>query len=237
MQRTQAYIVPMQQNKNSNDLSHPNDGAARTVHMPMPQSVLSGGYEEAGDRGRFLAQTHGDVILHEAFEAHLNRFSAAGATVIDGSLPARCGVSDSAPGRISDLDQVIQHIRTTQVKVLSTIGLIFQQMTSPIVLDWPDGCGARCRRESYLTPVPVGRKARPETLGALARILSGACEHRLQAFARGARAPCSWKRIRHTHEPLASIAVRLGFSDQARMTPRNEASDPRNAGKLAMRCK
>jgi hypothetical protein len=39
--------------------------------------VLSGGYEEAGDLGRFQVQA-GDIVLHECFEAHLDRFSASG---------------------------------------------------------------------------------------------------------------------------------------------------------------
>ena len=34
--------------------------------------VLSGGYEEAGDSGRHRVQA-GNVVLHEAFEAHLDR--------------------------------------------------------------------------------------------------------------------------------------------------------------------
>ena len=32
--------------------------------------VISGGYEEAGDRGRQRARA-GDVVIHGAFEAHL----------------------------------------------------------------------------------------------------------------------------------------------------------------------
>jgi hypothetical protein len=33
--------------------------------------VLSGGYEEAGDRGRFHVHA-GNVVLHGAFEAHMD---------------------------------------------------------------------------------------------------------------------------------------------------------------------
>lgn len=47
--------------------------------------VVSGGYEKAGDRGRFRVQA-GDVICHEAFEAHLNRYNSVGADLI--VLPA-----------------------------------------------------------------------------------------------------------------------------------------------------
>jgi hypothetical protein len=49
--------------------------------------VLSGGYEEAGDRGclRVLA---GDVLLHSAFEAHLDRYQPSGADVLNLALPS-----------------------------------------------------------------------------------------------------------------------------------------------------
>ncbi len=38
--------------------------------------VLSGHYQEAGDSGRHLARP-GDVVLHDALEAHRNRFPFA----------------------------------------------------------------------------------------------------------------------------------------------------------------
>jgi len=49
--------------------------------------VLSGGYEEAGDHGRFRVKA-GDVIFHEPFEAHLDRFSETGAAVLNLRLPS-----------------------------------------------------------------------------------------------------------------------------------------------------
>jgi hypothetical protein len=49
--------------------------------------VLSGGYEEAGDRGRFQVKA-GDVIFHEPFEAHLDRFSEKGAAVLNIPIPS-----------------------------------------------------------------------------------------------------------------------------------------------------
>jgi len=51
---------------------------ARHVHAGSYAAlVLSGRYEEAGDHGRFQVQV-GDVVFHGRFEAHLNRFPAAG---------------------------------------------------------------------------------------------------------------------------------------------------------------
>src|SRR5215469_5434913 len=59
----------------------------RHVHsVPYAALVLSGGYEEAGDNGRFKVNA-GDVVFHHQFEAHLNRFSKEGAIVLNLRLP------------------------------------------------------------------------------------------------------------------------------------------------------
>ncbi len=66
--------------------------------------VLSGGYEEAGDRGRFQVK-EGDAIFHEPFEAHLDRFSETGAVVLNLRLPVG---GSYAPGiaKVADPDSV-----------------------------------------------------------------------------------------------------------------------------------
>src|SRR5450432_402684 len=62
-------------------------GTPRHIHdKPYASIVLSGGYEEAGDHGRFRVSA-GDVIFHERFEAHLDRFSAAGVVVLNLKIP------------------------------------------------------------------------------------------------------------------------------------------------------
>lgn len=48
--------------------------------------ILKGGYLEAGDNGR-LRVSEGHVIIHEAFEAHLNSFGSKGAEVLNLPLP------------------------------------------------------------------------------------------------------------------------------------------------------
>src|ERR1035438_4724337 len=66
--------------------------------------VLSGGYEEAGDNGRFQVKA-GDVVFHGQFEAHLDRFSETGAVVLNLPLPPGCSYR---PGiaRVADPDSV-----------------------------------------------------------------------------------------------------------------------------------
>src|ERR1700722_8193550 len=47
--------------------------------------VLSGGYEESGNWGRFRVRA-GDVLLHSPFDAHLNRGQPKGATILNLTL-------------------------------------------------------------------------------------------------------------------------------------------------------
>ena len=68
--------------------------------------VLSGGYEEAGDHGRFQVKA-GDVVFHEQFEAHLDRFSETGAGVLNLRLPIGCSYTPGA-ARVADPDSVVR---------------------------------------------------------------------------------------------------------------------------------
>jgi quercetin dioxygenase-like cupin family protein len=63
----------------------------RHVHtQPYAAIVLSGGIEEAGDTGRFEVNA-GNLIFHDCFVAHLNRFPHGGAVVLNLIMPAgRC---------------------------------------------------------------------------------------------------------------------------------------------------
>ena len=65
--------------------------------------VLSGSYEECGSRGRFRVRA-GDVLLHEAFDAHLNCFQSRGAQILNlvlADMPAGSGI-----GRVANLDAI-----------------------------------------------------------------------------------------------------------------------------------
>jgi hypothetical protein len=57
----------------------------RHMHREAGVAVLSRGYEEAGDRGRFHVRA-GDVVVHRRLDMHLDRFTASGAEILN--LPA-----------------------------------------------------------------------------------------------------------------------------------------------------
>jgi hypothetical protein len=71
--------------------------------------VLSGGYEEAGDRGCYRVKA-GDVVVHTAFEAHLNRYDTNGGEVLDLGLPSfRSSFTGEFPvvGSLRDADEAV----------------------------------------------------------------------------------------------------------------------------------
>lgn len=157
----------------------------------------------------------GDVILHDRFEAHLDRFSGARTRVLN--LPLRIGHSFT-PGaaRVADADLVA---RTAEGNPEEASDLLLSMIDEirPAHADWPDALAEAmlqdpCLRlsqwaaEQHLAPWAVSRgfkqvfEATPESFRARVRTLR------------------AWKAIRTTNQPLSRIAIELGFADQSHMT-------------------
>ena len=68
--------------------------------------VLSGGYEEAGDRGCFRVKP-GDVLLHSPFESHVNRYEPRGADLITLELAASATITE-AVATLPDADEIVR---------------------------------------------------------------------------------------------------------------------------------
>jgi len=176
--------------------------------------VLAGGYEEAGDLGRLRVQA-GDVILHDRFEAHLNRFVASGAVVLN----LRLWMGESlAPGlaRTADPDLIA---RTAEKDRTEALGLLLATATlrrSP-PMDWPDELAAALIQNPshILSRWGMRHGLAPWTLSrGFAQVFGVSPE----AFRARARALQARRSIEATAEPLARIAADLGFSDQSHMT-------------------
>jgi AraC-like DNA-binding protein len=176
--------------------------------------VLSGGYEEAGDQGRFRVSA-GDVVLHDEFEAHLNRFDGSGAVVLNLRLPQKHS-SAWTIARVPDPDCVA---RLAEKSCADAVGLLLSSAVTwmPQPSDWPDDLAAAlvqnpCLRlsdwaeESGLEPWTVSR--------GFASVFGVSPE----AFRARARARQALRLIQSSQEPLAAIAAELGFSDQPHMT-------------------
>ena len=187
----------------------------RHVHQkPYAALVLSGSYEEAGDTGRHRVGA-GDVIFHEAFEAHLDRVPASGAEVLNLPLPAEW-VLPGCLGKINDADGIVSLAEENKdeaaAMLLSSVG-----KQAPQCKDWPDDLAA-----DLIHDASVNLSSWAEETGISAWNLSrgfakifGISPSAFRARVRGHQA---WRAIRESDRPLAAIAADCGFADQAHMT-------------------
>jgi len=176
--------------------------------------VLSGCYEEAGDLGRLRVRA-GDVVLHEAFEVHLDRFSASGATVLNLSLPAGHAFQ-AGWGRIDDPDAIVRIAERNKAEAALLL-LSLAGMQEPECCDWPDELAAALMRYPSLS-LSHWSEMRKIAPWALSRGFARVFDVSPSALRARARTRHAWKAIRTTDAPLAGIAADCGFADQSHMT-------------------
>ena len=176
--------------------------------------VLSGGYEEAGDHGRFRVNG-GDVIFHGQFEAHLDRFSKTGAAVLNLTLPLG---HSWVPGvaRVADPDGIARVAeRSCRDAIDLLISLAIVRIPQPG--DWPDELAAALIRNPSLKLSRWG-EAHGIPPWAVSRGFGLVFGVSPEAFRARTRARHALKRIHDTRTPLADIAAELRFADQPHMT-------------------
>jgi AraC-like DNA-binding protein len=174
--------------------------------------VLSGSYEECGNRGRFRVGA-GDVLMHDAFDAHLNRFHFAGAQVLN--LMVTDWMPSFSIGQIRDPDAIA---RAAELDPLEAPASLLAQLREGYreFPDWPDILAAdilrdpNCRLDSW---------ARTHGLAAetISRGFSRVFGITPASFRAEARAHRAFELIVHGVAPLGSIAISAGFADQAHM--------------------
>jgi AraC-like DNA-binding protein len=175
--------------------------------------VLDGGYVEAGDAGR-RAVSAGEVVLHEGFEAHFNRFGGRGANVLnlplpDGWRPTQSFMSVSDPDRIARIAERDVHAATAGL--LEQLAPVAQQPG-----DWPDHLAAALRNDSRISLAAwaSNRGIAPGSVSRGFRQAYGVSPARYRSEARARQA------LRRLSGPasLADLALETGFADQAHMT-------------------
>lgn len=174
--------------------------------------VLSGGYIEAGDRGRFRAEA-GHVLFHKAFEAHWDLFGSGGAEILNIPLDIE---HESAAGRCSDPDSIVKLAESD----LHLAGVALLRDCVPSESpddDWPDllardlgGCD-RFRLDEWADT----RGLHPASVSRGFRLAYGVSPKRFRLERMAARAA---RKICATGAPLSRIAADTGFADQAHMT-------------------
>ena len=177
--------------------------------------VLAGGYEEAGDNGRFRVEA-GDVLLHDRFEGHLDRFSKSGAVVLNLRLPEDYPFQ---PGLARFFDP--EHVaRVAEKNKREAAELVLSMLLRgrAVCADWPDELAAAMLKDASLSLSrwSIEKGIAPWTISrGFAQVFGISPE----AFRARTRARRAWKAIQQTiNEPLAGIAAELGFADQAHMS-------------------
>jgi AraC-like DNA-binding protein len=182
--------------------------------QPYATLVLDGGYEEAGDQGRYRVGA-GDLLLHPAFSAHLDLVASRHTWVLDLPLPFD-GRTWPAMARLADPDLVVRTARSDsrEARHLLLEGVIEVEQQPADPAD---------RLADALTADPslaIGEWASAnghsrEWLSRRFHHFYGVSSAQFRAEARSRQA---WRRIVGSREPLAYIAAECGFADQAHMT-------------------
>jgi AraC-like DNA-binding protein len=186
--------------------------------------VVSGGYVEAGDSGRFRAAA-GDVLFHGAFDAHSDRFSPKGAEILN--LPIDFEPPFPA-GSCADPDAIV---RLAESDALSATAALMRDCVERRTAgeDWPDilardlrQCGLRIDRwasDHGLTRSSVSRGF---------RLAYGVTPQRYRLELRAAEAA----RAIVGGSGIAEAAYAAGFADQPHLSRTLRALYRLTAGQL-----
>jgi AraC-like DNA-binding protein len=175
--------------------------------------ILSGGYLEAGDEGRWTVRP-GEVLVHRPFESHLNRFDPAGTEVL--ILPLKADNDAVLTGEVEDPDVLARIAERDQAQAVEAL----MAMLRPRRLaeaDWPDLLAEALRDDPELPLADWAERTglRPETLS---RGFGQAYGLTPRAYRSVTRARKAFAELMRTEAPLAELAAGAGFADQAHMT-------------------
>jgi AraC-like DNA-binding protein len=174
--------------------------------------VLAGGYEECGSQGRFRVRA-GDVLIHGAFDAHLDRFDETCEIL---NLPLDGMAFPCTSARLHDADAVA---RLAERDPNGAAASLLDQVT-PVTRgpsDWQDHLAIALLDDPNLRLdawAEANGLAQATLSRGFARVFGvSPCAFRAEARTRRAVAA-----LAATDVPLARVASAAGFADQAHMT-------------------
>lgn len=191
--------------------------------------VLAGGYLEAGDRGRFHARA-GQVLIHGAWESHMDAFSGTGARVLN--LPLTFA-APFALGEVGDPDAVARAAERNLHEAACLLSAEARPLQAALD-DWPDRLAETLRRDPGQT-LELWAEANdlaPETISRGFRQAFGTAPRRYRAEQRALQAA---RALTTRADPPAALAAELGFADQAHMSRALVALTGQTPGRLRVK--
>jgi AraC-like DNA-binding protein len=175
--------------------------------------VLAGHYSEAGDTGRHRLAP-GDVLVHRAYESHIDRFEAAGGDVL--VIPLTQPWPGPMLGRVRDADDVVHVAEHDPLEAAGALaGKIVARASE--LHDWPDLLARVLNADPALAlgPWASERGLHPGSLSRGFRQIFGITPAGFRLVARTHRAI---RALRETRAALGDVAYACGFADQAHLT-------------------
>jgi AraC-like DNA-binding protein len=175
--------------------------------------VLEGGYEEAGDHGRFRV-TAGDVLVHGPFTSHLNRLASIRTVLINIPLPPLVRIGEI--GRVSDPEQIARTALKDRWEALDLFSACY--IPSPAkAFNEVDALAAALREDASIS---IGTWS---AMQSLCRETLSRHFHRIYgvtalSYRRDVKSRRAWLRIVESNAPLSEIALECAFADQAHMS-------------------
>ncbi len=173
--------------------------------------VLAGGYVEAGDNGRFRVQA-GHVVVHSAFEAHVDEFCMGGAVALN--LPLVFGLM-AGQRSLDDID-LVARLAESDLQSAAEALCELSRPTSEGLADWPDLLAHALVTEPQIAVAEWARRMgiAPQSVSRGFRRVYGVSPKRYRVEHRALRAVSV---LQQSSLSLADTAAELGFADQAHL--------------------
>ena len=175
--------------------------------------ILAGSYEESGSCGRFRVGP-GDVLFHDAFDAHLDRFCSSGAQILN--LLVEEPSSGPSIGHIADPDAIVRIAERNAAEAAAQLRAQLRPL-QPVHYDWQDKLADNLLHDTCcsLDQWATDNHLAPATVSRGFRKVFDVTPAGFRSEARVRRALAM---IAANEESLAIIAVSAGFADQAHMS-------------------
>ena len=180
---------------------------------PYAAVVLAGAYREAGSGGRFRVSS-GEVMFHDAFDAHLNCVEPTGAVILN--IPLQSYGAQRAHFGVANVDEIAAIAERDPAAAERALLNSLLELPAPAD-DWPDLLAADLRRNAVAS-LEVWSAYHGLTPPSLSRGFRNAFGVSPKRFGLESKAHTALRRIRDGATPLSAIAADAGFSDQAHMT-------------------